>query len=120
MHTLYPKESLGNGNESGDFIPLYGSQAHFKIGAGVKINLISPRVLVGLGDHPFAIRKAFQIPKPDSSVIFLGQDQVTVVFTEKKLPEYGDGSSGRPGSGSIPPHNYNSSCPGGLSNSGLF
>ena len=87
---------MGNGNESGDFIPLYGSQAHFKIGAGVKINFISPRVLVGLGDHPFAIRKVFQIPKPDSSVIFLGQDQVTVVFTEKKLPEYGDGSSGRP------------------------
>ena len=85
---------MGNGNESGDFIPLYRSQSHFKIGVGVKIHFISPRVLVGLGDHPFAIRKVFQIPKPDSSVICLGQGQVTVVFTEKKLPVYGDGGSG--------------------------
>jgi len=74
---------LGNGNESGDFIPLYRSQSHFKIGAG---DFISPRVLVGLRDHPFAIRKVFQIPKPDSLVICLGQGQVTVVFTEKNCP----------------------------------
>ena len=86
LHILYPKESLGNGNESGDFIPLYRPQAHFKIGAGMKIHFISPCVLVGLGDHPFAVWKVFQIPMPDSSVICLGQGQVTVGFTEKNCP----------------------------------